>query len=300
MIYTVTLNPALDYVMHPDTLQSGTINRSRFETLHIGGKGINVSMVLAELGVSSCALGFTAGFTGDAIAQEVAAHGITTCFVRLDQGYSRINVKIQGTIETELNGQGPDISPEQFETFLRTLARLQEGDTLVLAGSIPASLPENTYERILAAVQQRKVCAVVDATGKLLRGTLPYQPFLVKPNHHELAEFFDTSLHSLDEIIHCAARLQEMGARNVLVSMAEDGAVLLEENGQIHHSGVCKGIVKNSVGAGDSMVAGFLAGCQHHDLDYALRLGTAAGGATAFSEGLAKRDDILRLLAELP
>ncbi len=299
MIYTVTFNPAIDYVMHTGELRPGQVNRSTAEEIYFGGKGINVSLVLAELGVKSVALGFVAGFTGAAIEQGVQAAGVYTDFIHLPEGFSRINVKLKSTEETELNGQGPRIDPASLQALFAKLDAMTEGDTLVLAGSIPGSLPQDSYRQMAERVSSRGVRVIVDAAGELLRQVLPHRPFLIKPNHLELGELFETELRSSEEIEACAARLQEMGARNVLVSMAGDGALLLTEDGELHRCGVCSGTVVNSVGAGDSMLAGFTAGLLHGDAGYALRLGTAAGGATAFSGGLAKRELIAELLNEL-
>lgn len=299
MVYTVTFNPAVDYIVHTKELRSGATNRSDSEEIYFGGKGINVSIVLSELGVKSKALGFVAGFTGAAIEQGVSEKGIDADFVHLSGGFSRINVKIKSGEETELNGQGPKIPDEAVQQLFAKLDELQDGDTLVLAGSIPSSLPSDIYERILARLSGRKIRTVVDATKDLLVKVLKYQPFLIKPNNFELGEIFGVELHTTDEIVKYAEKLHEMGARNVLVSMAGDGAVLLDETGKTHVCGVCRGTVKNSVGAGDSMVAGFIAGCEKAGYEYALRLGTAAGGATAFSEGLATKEKINELLAQM-
>lgn len=299
MVYTVTFNPAVDYIVHTKELRAGATNRSDSEEIYFGGKGINVSIVLSELGVKSKALGFVAGFTGAAIEQGVSEKGIDADFVHLSGGFSRINVKIKSDEETELNGQGPKIPDEAVQQLFAKLDELQDGDTLVLAGSIPSSLPSDIYERILARLSGRKIRAVVDATKDLLVKVLKYQPFLIKPNNFELGEIFGVELHTTDEIVKYAEKLHEMGARNVLVSMAGDGAVLLDETGKTHVCGVCRGTVKNSVGAGDSMVAGFIAGCEKAGYEYALRLGTAAGGATAFSEGLATKEKINELLQQL-
>lgn len=299
MVYTVTFNPAVDYIVHTKELRAGATNRSDSEEIYFGGKGINVSIVLSELGVKSKALGFVAGFTGAAIERGVSEKGIDADFVHLSGGFSRINVKIKSDEETELNGQGPKIPDEAVQQLFAKLDELQDGDTLVLAGSIPSSLPSDIYERILARLSGRKIRAVVDATKDLLVKVLKYQPFLIKPNNFELGEIFGVELHTADEIVKYAEKLHEMGARNVLVSMAGDGAVLLDETGKTHICGVCRGTVKNSVGAGDSMVAGFIAGCEKAGYEYALKLGTAAGGATAFSEGLATKEKINELLAQL-
>lgn len=299
MIYTVTFNPAVDYIVRTDELRSGAVNRSKGEEIYFGGKGINVSMVLGQLGVRSKALGFIAGFTGDAIEKGVSECGIENDFVRLESGFSRINVKIKTGIETELNGQGPAIPADKIDELFHRLDCVKDGDTLVLAGSIPSTLPPDIYERILERLSGRKIKIVVDAAKDLLMNVLRFKPFLVKPNNFELEEIFGVELRSTDDIIRYAGKLQEMGAINVLVSMAGDGAVLLDEYGKTHICGVCSGTVKNSVGAGDSMVAGFIAGCEKGDYEYALKLGTAAGGATAFSDGLAQHDDIFRLLEQL-
>ena len=299
MIYTVTFNPAIDYIVHTGTMQVGQVNRSQGEELYFGGKGINVSFVLHELGLPSKALGFVAGFTGAAIEAGIQEQGIATDFVHLDSGFSRINVKIKSGEETELNGQGPNISEAAVAELFEKLKQLQDGDILILAGSIPNTMSADSYEKILAHLSDKNIKVVVDATKDLLLKVLPYHPFLIKPNNHELGELFGVTLHSIEEIATYAKKLQEMGAQNVLISMAGDGALLIDETGKQHVCGVCKGTVKNSVGAGDSMVAGFVAGSMHGDYEAALKLGTAAGGATAFSEGLAQRAEIERLLQQL-
>lgn len=299
MIYTVTFNPAIDYVVHTNKIQVGKVNRSQSEEIYFGGKGINVSMVLGELGVRSRALGFVAGFTGKAIEEGVKKSGVDTDFIHLKNGFSRINVKINSQEETEINGHGPEISDSEISLLYKKLDSLKDGDTLVLAGSIPDSLPSDIYEKILDYISGKKVKTVVDATGDLLLNVLKYKPFLIKPNNHELEEIFGIKPESNEQIIEYARKLKDMGAVNVLVSMAGDGAILIDEFNNIHTCGVCKGIVKNSVGAGDSMLAGFLVGSAEGDYEYALKLGTASGGATAFSVGLAKKDDIQRLLKEL-
>lgn len=299
MIYTVTFNPAIDYVVQADSIRLGEVNRARSEKMYFGGKGINVSIVLKELGVRSKALGFTAGFTGEAIEKGLAEMGIETDFVRLKSGNSRINVKIKADEETELNGQGPDIDDEAIAALFEKLDRLSEGDTLILAGSIPSSLPSDIYERILQRLDGKKIRAAVDATKELLLNVLKYEPFLIKPNNYELGEIFGTVPKTDAEIVECAEKLHRMGAKNVLVSMAGDGAFLLDESGNTHRCGVCSGTVRNSVGAGDSMVAGFMAGIMKGDHEYALKLGTAAGGATAFSEGLATGELIEALMKTL-
>ena len=289
MIYTVTFNPAIDYVVRTGEMKVGVVNRTESEEIYFGGKGLNVSIILNELGIKSEALGFVAGFTGEAIENGMAKDGIKTDLVHLNNGFSRINVKIQSSFETEINGQGPEISEENIEELFKKLNKIQDGDTIVLAGSIPASLPSDIYERILEYLKNKKIRAIVDATGDLLMNVLKYKPFLIKPNNFELEEIFGVELKTAEDVSEYALKLKEMGAVNVLVSMAGDGAILADENGKIHACGVCSGTVKNSVGAGDSMVAGFIAGCEKKSYEYALKLGTAAGGATAFSDGLAKR-----------
>ncbi len=299
MVYTVTFNPAIDYVVHTGEMKLGATNRSEKEEMYFGGKGINVSIVLRELGIGSKALGFTAGFTGEAIEKGLSEMGIDTDFVRLKNGNSRINVKIKSTEETELNGQGPDIDEAAINALFAKLDKLSDGDTLILAGSIPSSLPSDIYEKILGRLSGRNIKTVVDATKDLLLNVLKYKPFLVKPNNHELGEMFGTELKTDEEIEKYARKLQEMGAVNVLISMAGDGAMLIDEYGKMHRCGVCRGTVRNSVGAGDSMVAGFTAGSLKGDYEYALKLGTAAGGATAFSDGLAEKAKIDELLKTL-
>ncbi len=299
MVYTVTFNPAIDYVVHTGEMKLGATNRSEKEEMYFGGKGINVSIVLRELGIDSKALGFTAGFTGEAIEKGLSEMGINADFVRLKNGNSRINVKIKSTEETELNGQGPDIDEAAINALFAKLDKLSDGDTLILAGSIPSSLPSDIYEKILGRLSGRNIKTVVDATKDLLLNVLKYKPFLVKPNNHELGEMFGTELKTDEEIEKYARKLQEMGAVNVLISMAGDGAMLIDEYGKMHRCGVCRGTVRNSVGAGDSMVAGFTAGSLKGDYEYALKLGTAAGGATAFSDGLAKKAKIDELLKTL-
>ena len=302
MIYTVTFNPALDYVVHmSQDLAIGMTNRSDAEEIYFGGKGINVSNVLRELDLPTTALGFIAGFTGKALDEGVAASGITTDFIKLPEGNTRINVKIKAADETEINGQGPKIPDECQKALFEKLDQLKEGDTLVLAGSIPSSLPSDVYERILERLDGKGIRFVVDAIKDLLLNVLKYHPFLIKPNKQELGEMFGVTIDSDDDTVLYAKKLQEKGARNVLISMAGDGSLLVTEDGQILRQGVCKGKVKNSVGAGDSMVAGFIAGYEKSGGDYkvALNLGTACGGATAFSDGLAKKDLIDELYKSL-
>lgn len=299
MVYTVTFNPAIDYVVRLDSFRTGEVNRSQGEQMYVGGKGINVSVVLRELGIPSVALGFTAGSTGQAIEKGLAGLGIDADMIRLKRGNSRINVKIKSGGETEINGQGPEIDEEAAEMLFAKLDRLTEGDTLILAGSVPASMPSDMYERILKRLSGRWIRFVVDATGDLLLNVLKYKPFLVKPNDIELGELFGRKLTGDSDTEECARKLHDMGAENVLVSMAGNGAMLIDSEGECRRCGVCKGTVVNSVGAGDSMLAGFIAGAAEGDWDHALKLGTAAGGATVFSEWLATGEKIRELMKQL-
>ena len=297
MIYTVTLNPAIDYIMRMDELHMGITNRSNSEEYYCGGKGINVSLVLAELDIPSTALGFIAGFVGDAIDKWVANTYVTTDFIRLRDGISRINVKIKAGEETEINGQGPDISEDELEALMMKVDHIQDGDTLVLAGSIPNTLPDDTYERMLERISDKDVRIVVDATKQLLVNSLKYKPFLIKPNKQELSEIFDVDVQTKEDIITYAKKLQDMGARNVLISLGGDGAMLVDEDGQIHEAGVIKEKVVNTVGSGDSMVAGFVAGYEmKNSYSYALTLGSVCGNATAFLPWLATKEKINELL----
>lgn len=296
MIYTVTFNPALDYVLHLDNLVVGAINRTKTEQIVNGGKGINVSTVLKNLGVDNTALGFCAGFTGEALEKGINADGVKTDFVHLKNGFSRINVKIRAQEDTDINGQGPEIKDEDIEKLFLKLDSLTQGDILVLAGSIPSTLPKDIYERILKRLDGKGVKAVVDATGELLVNVLKYHPFLIKPNNDELGEIFGRTLETDEEIIEYAQRLREIGAENVLVSMGGAGAILVTADG-FFKRGVAKGRVVNTVGAGDSMVAGFLYGyLKSGDYEYALKTGTAAGGATAFTVGIATKAEIEAVL----
>lgn len=294
MIYTVTFNPSLDLAVTADSICFGTINKSSSETILAGGKGINVSTVLHHLGCESVALGFIAGFTGNEIDRMLISDGVKTDFIRLPEGNSRINIKLKAQEETEINASGPDIPSAELLSLMEKLEGLSQGDYLVLAGSIPASLPDTIYKDIMVALKDKGVCIIVDASRTLLVNVLEQRPFLIKPNNIELAEIFGVpSLNDKREVIRYAKELQKMGARNVLVSMAGDGAVFVSEDGQELMSEAPSGTVINSVGAGDSMVAGFLAGyIKSGSFNEALRLGIAAGSASTFSRYLASKQDI--------
>lgn len=293
MVYTVTLNPALDYVIKLEKVRTDDINRTDGEEIYYGGKGINVSVVLTQLGIENTALGFLGGFTGEKLEQMLKADGISCDFNYLNGGDTRINVKIKADKEIDFNACGPKITKEDMDGFLTKLDRINDGDYLVLAGSIPKTLPNDIYERILEKVSDKAVNCAVDATGDLLKNVLKYRPFLIKPNHHELGDLFSVKIESDEDIVKYSKKLQQMGARNVLVSMAKDGAMLTDENGNVHKIGNAKGKLVNSVGCGDSMVAGFTAGyIKTADYSYALRLGSACGNATAFSEKLATKEEI--------
>lgn len=296
MVYTVTLNPALDYVMKLKNLRTDDINRTDGEEIYYGGKGINVSVILTQLDIPNTALGFLGGFTGKKLEEMLKSDGISCDFNYLKSGDTRINVKIKADKEIDLNACGPEITQEDMQSFLKKLDGIRDGDYLILAGSIPKTLPDDIYERMLERVSDRKVNCVVDATGDLLKNVLKYKPFLIKPNHHELGDLFSVEIKSDEDIVKYSKKLQEMGAKNVLVSMAKDGAMLTDENGNVHKIGNAKGKLVNSVGCGDSMVAGFTAGyIKTADYSYALRLGSACGNATAFSEKLATREEIERV-----
>ena len=293
MVYTITLNPALDYVMKVGKLRYDDINRSKSEEIYYGGKGINVSVILTRLGVHNKALGFVAGFTGRKLEQMLVDEGIDCDFNRLSNGQTRINVKIKADTELDVNASGPDISEDDIKDLMDKLDDIGEDDYLVLAGSIPSTLPDDIYERILSRLQSRGVNFIVDATGDLLKKALPYKPFLVKPNHHELGDLFGVETKTEEDIVKYARKVQEMGARNVLVSRAKDGATLIDENSNVTTFANVEGELVNSVGCGDSMVGGFLAGwIEKGDYSYALKLGAACGNATAFSQELATADEI--------
>lgn len=296
MIYTVTFNPSLDYIVSVNDFQLGLTNRTDSELILPGGKGINVSTILMNLGIDSTAFGFAAGFTGEEIIREVEAMGIRSDFIKIDSGISRINLKLKIIDGTEINGSGPEISEEKIEELLRKLDILGEGDILVLAGSIPASMPADMYSTIMERLQHKNVTFIVDATKDLLINVLKYKPFLIKPNNHELGELFDVKLTTREEVIPYGKKLQKQGARNVLISMAGEGAVLVAEDGSVYEAPAPKGTLVNAVGAGDSMVAGFTAGwIEKKDYRHAFYMGVSAGSASAFSEYLATKEEIMDL-----
>ncbi len=300
MIYTVTLNPSIDYFVHMDSFTIGSTNRSTGEEYYIGGKGINVSCILSELGIKSTALGFVAGFTGEAIEKGLKDKGITTDFIKLKSGISRINIKLEADDESEINCQGPSVSGIEFDSFMQKTDMISHGDTVILAGNIPNALSDDTYDKILERLKTRDIRIIVDATKNLLVNSLKYKPFLIKPNRQELSEIFDTQITDRADIETYAKKLQSMGARNVIASLGADGAILIDELGMKHTTGVVKEKVLNTIGAGDSMVAGFIAGYEHtKDYRYALTLGTACGNATAFSNGLATKEKIYEILGKL-
>lgn len=296
MIYTVTFNPSLDYIVSVNDFQLGLTNRTDSELILPGGKGINVSTILMNLGIDSTAFGFAAGFTGEEIIREVEAMGIRSDFIKIDSGISRINLKLKNIDGTEINGSGPEISEEKIEELLRKLDILGEGDILVLAGSIPASMPADMYSTIMERLQHKNVTFIVDATKDLLINVLKYKPFLIKPNNHELGELFDVKLTTREEVIPYGKKLQKQGARNVLISMAGEGAVLVAEDGSVYEAPAPKGTLVDAVGAGDSMVAGFTAGwIEKKDYRHAFYMGVSAGSASAFSEYLATKEEIMDL-----
>ena len=301
MIYTVTFNPSLDYIVRLDSFTAGEINRVNYEQVLAGGKGINVSIVLQNLGQKSTALGFLAGFTGEEIKSQLSGFGVKSDFVQLKNGFSRINVKAKAESETEINGQGPDISEAEREQLFQQLDKLTADDTLVLAGSIPKTLPDDIYQKIMARLDGKGIRIIVDAEKKLLLNVLQYHPFLIKPNNHELGDMFGVTLTSDEEILTYARKLQEKGAQNVLISMAGDGAILLTADGKSYKSPAPKGKLINSVGAGDSMVAGFITGFteSNGNLEKAFHMGVATGSASAFSENLATRPEVEALLATI-
>lgn len=297
MIYTVTFNPSLDYIVTVPQFVCGRVNRTTEEKIFPGGKGINVSMVLKNLGLENTALGFYAGFTGEELKRLVEEKGICADFIPVREGMTRINVKLRSEQESEINGQGPAIAAEDIEALYAKLERLKEGDILVMAGSIPDVMPQTIYMDIMKRLAGKNLKIVVDATRDLLVNVLPYHPFLIKPNNHELGEIFGVTIEDKAKVVAYARKLQEKGARNVLVSMAGAGAVLVADDGSVFQAEAPKGRVVNSVGAGDSMVAGFLTGyLKEGNYEKAFQMGVCTGSASAFSEELATRAEVMELL----
>lgn len=302
MIYTITLNPALDYILKHQTLKVGEINRSEQEIILPGGKGINVSIILKELEIDSTVLGYKAGFIGEEIEKKVQKYGIKTDFIKIEKGTTRINIKIMTeTEETAINAQGPIIEPEKLQELYKKIETIQTGDIAILSGSIPQGLPDDIYENICKKLQGKDVKIVIDATGELLKKTLKYKPFLIKPNKEELGEIFNTQIKTTEQVLEYSKKLQQEGAKNVLVSLGKEGAILLDENGKIYQKENIKAIKRiNTVGAGDSMVAGFIAGyTQFQDYEKALQMGMAAGTATSNSLYLATKNEIYEIFNQI-
>lgn len=297
VIYTVTFNPSLDYIVSVKDFRPGMTNRTSSELMLAGGKGINVSIVLGNLGIKSTALGFIAGFTGDEIVRRLHNGGINSEFIKINDGISRINIKLKSIDGTEINGQGPHIDSSHIEQLMNRLRRLESGDVLVLAGSIPAGISDNIYKDIMDMLKDKGVQIVVDATSRLLTNVLEYNPFFIKPNQHELGDIFNVTLNTQEEVIPYALELKKMGAVNVCVSMGGKGAILVADDGNVYKAKSPDGILKNSVGAGDSLVAGFLSGwIEKKDYEYAFRKGVATGSASAFSERLATVREVNMLI----
>lgn len=300
MIYTVTFNPSLDYIVSVKDFRPGMTNRTSSELMLAGGKGINVSIVLGNLGIKSTALGFIAGFTGDEIVRRLHNGGINSEFIKINDGISRINIKLKSIDGTEINGQGPHIDSSHIEQLMNRLRRLESGDVLVLAGSIPAGISDNIYKDIMDMLKDKGVQIVVDATSRLLTNVLEYNPFFIKPNQHELGDIFNVTLNTQEEVIPYALKLKKMGAVNVCVSMGGKGAILVADDGNVYKAKAPDGILKNSVGAGDSLVAGFLSGwIEKKDYEYAFRKGVATGSASAFSERLATNGEVNGLIGKV-
>ena len=300
VIYTVTFNPSLDYIVSVKDFRPGMTNRTSSELMLAGGKGINVSIVLGNLGIKSTALGFIAGFTGDEIVRRLHNGGINSEFIKINDGISRINIKLKSIDGTEINGHGPHIDSSHIEQLMNRLRRLESGDVLVLAGSIPAGISDNIYKDIMDMLKDKGVQIVVDATSRLLTNVLEYNPFFIKPNQHELGDIFNVTLNTQEEVIPYALELKKMGAVNVCVSMGGKGAILVADDGNVYKAKAPDGILKNSVGAGDSLVAGFLSGwIEKKDYEYAFRKGVATGSASAFSERLATNGEVNDLIGKV-
>lgn len=300
MIYTITFNPALDYMIQVDNFEIGKINRTNSETIVPGGKGLNVSRVLRNLGFDNTALGFIAGFTGKELKRRVEDFGIKTDMIEVDEGITRINVKISSDSETALNANGPIITEKNIEQLIEKIEKFNSTDTVILSGNIPKNLDNKIYERICNKLSDKKIRFVVDSSQELLINALKYKPFLIKPNREELEETFNTKIQTKEEIMEYAKKLQEIGARNVLISLGGDGAILITEEDKIYSQKAPDGKVINTVGCGDSMVAGFIAGYEKsNNFERALKMGLAAGSASAFSEELATKEQVDKLLTQM-
>ena len=305
MIYTITFNPALDYITQVENFKIGEINRTKTETILPGGKGLNVSIVLKNLGIENTALGFVAGFTGEELIRKIESQDVKTDFVKVEKGMTRINIKISSmnekkVEETALNGMGPQITENDIEALMKKIQKMSAKDTVILAGSIPKNIGKDIYEKICKKLDEKEITFIVDSTQELLINVLKYNPFLIKPNKEELEETVNCKISTKEDIIEASKKLKGMGAQNVLVSLGNDGALLLTKDDKTYYSKAPKGQVVNTVGSGDSMVAGFLAGYyQTQDYEYALKTGVAAGSASAFSVQLATKKDVDLLLKQL-
>lgn len=300
MIYTITFNPALDYISQVENFEIGKINRTKTEKILPGGKGLNVSTVLKNLGLGSTALGFIADFTGKELKRKIEEHGIETDFVEVKNGMTRINVKISSNEETALNGNGPEISEEELQQLLDKIDKIKKGDIVILAGNVPKCIKNNIYEIICLKLEKNGVTFIVDSTRELLINVLKYKPFLIKPNKDELQETFNVKINTNEEIVEYAKKLQEMGAQNVLISLGGDGAILITKEGKQYYKQAPKGQVVNTVGAGDSMVAGFIVGyLESGDYEQALKMGIATGSASTFSMNLATKEEVEILLKNI-
>ena len=300
MIYTITFNPALDYISQVENFEIGKINRTKAEKILPGGKGLNVSTVLKNLGLGSTALGFIAGFTGKELKRKIEEHGIETDFIEVKKGITRINVKISSKEETALNGNGPEISEEELQELLNKIDKIKKGDIVILAGNVPKCIKDNIYEIICLKLEKNGVTFIVDSTRELLINVLKYKPFLIKPNKDELQETFNVKINTKEQIVEYAKKLQEMGAQNVLISLGGDGAILITKEGKEYYKQAPKGKVVNTVGAGDSMVAGFIAGyLENGDYEQAIKMGIATGSASTFSINLATKEEVEILLKNI-
>ena len=305
MIYTITFNPALDYITQVENFKIGEINRTKTETILPGGKGLNVSIVLKNLGIENTALGFVAGFTGEELIRKMESQGVKTDFVKVEKGITRINIKIssmsENTVEeTALNGMGPQITKGDMDVLFEKIQKMSTKDVVILSGSIPKNIETDIYEKLCKELKEKEITFIVDSTQELLMNVLKYNPFLIKPNKEELEETLNCKISTKEDIVNAAKELKKMGAQNVLVSLGNDGALLLTKEDETYDSKAPKGQVVNTVGSGDSMVAGFLAGYyQTQDYEYALKVGVAAGSASAFSIRLATKEDVDLLLKQL-